>query len=111
MVRKTCELTLEVSERTSLIVDGCYLYYPAEPMVRYYPDGSGYPGSDADVDLVSCVVVAWIVAGEERKRDVHPWLWQSLDAFALMHVEENWDKVRRTLLRDAQEQERTEYED
>jgi len=28
---------------------------PGEPMVRYYPDGSGYPGCDASVDCIDSV--------------------------------------------------------
>ena len=32
-----------------------YTYYPEEPMVRYYPDGSGHPGCAASVEI-ECVV-------------------------------------------------------
>lgn len=28
-----------------------YTYTPAEPEVRYYRDGSGHPGSDAEVEI------------------------------------------------------------
>lgn len=28
-------------------------YYPEEPMVRYYPDGSGYPGSSSEFEITS----------------------------------------------------------
>jgi hypothetical protein len=28
-----------------------YEYIPPEPMVRYYEDGSGYPGSDAEINI------------------------------------------------------------
>ena len=28
-------------------------FYPGEPMVMYYPDGSGYPGSPDDVECIS----------------------------------------------------------
>ena len=30
---------------------------PGEPMVQYYPDGSGYPGSDDMVDCIDSVEV------------------------------------------------------
>ena len=35
-------------------------YTKAEPMVRYYPDGSGYPGSPAEVDYLEsdCKLIA-----------------------------------------------------
>lgn len=28
-------------------------YQPAEPMVMYYPDGSGYPGCAEDIDIIT----------------------------------------------------------
>ena len=31
-------------------------YSPEEPMVMYYPDGSGYPGSRADFDIETVTV-------------------------------------------------------
>lgn len=33
-----------------LTFDVDYSYSPAEPMVMHYPDGSGYPGSNAELD-------------------------------------------------------------
>lgn len=30
---------------------------PGEPMVRYYADGSGYPGSDPTIECVDCRVI------------------------------------------------------
>lgn len=27
-----------------------FWYYPPEPMVRYYPDGSGYPGCPEEIE-------------------------------------------------------------
>lgn len=30
------------------------LYIPEEPMIRYYPDGSGYPGCPAEFDI-TCI--------------------------------------------------------
>ena len=34
----------------NLEVEVSFTYYPEEPMVRYYPDGSGHPGSPESVD-------------------------------------------------------------
>jgi hypothetical protein len=39
----TTEITLEVEIE--------YVYDPGEPMVDYYPDGSGYPGIDPSVAI------------------------------------------------------------
>lgn len=38
------------------IVD--YKFDKGEPMIRYYEDGSGYPGSGADVDIYSVALYA-----------------------------------------------------
>lgn len=42
---------IEVYLELELIVD--YDYQPEEPMVRYYPDGSGYPGAAEEVTVTS----------------------------------------------------------
>jgi hypothetical protein len=31
-------------------------YSPEEPMVMYYPDGSGYPGCPAEVEITSVMI-------------------------------------------------------
>lgn len=31
--------------------DVTFIFIPEEPEVRYYPDGSGYPGSPAEVEI------------------------------------------------------------
>jgi hypothetical protein len=31
-------------------------YTPEEPMVMYYPDGSGYPGCAAEVDILEILL-------------------------------------------------------
>jgi hypothetical protein len=38
-------------------VDVTYRVIPGEPAVRYYADGSGYPGSDSQVDCIDHVEV------------------------------------------------------
>ena len=50
---RTIELNME---DYNFIVE--YKYTKGEPMIRYYEDGSGYPGSDAEVDIYSVVAVA-----------------------------------------------------
>jgi hypothetical protein len=42
-----------------------YDYTPEEPMVKYYPDGSGYPGSPEYIDVYDVVIAG--VFGENGK--------------------------------------------
>lgn len=64
---------------------------PGEPMVRYYRDGSGYPGSDPTAELLSAYVFRWDVGNDTRQRDpVGSWIWEALDDIAYRHVEEKW---------------------
>lgn len=46
-------------------------FCPGEPMVRYYPDGSGYPGSPDEFEFVSAYVTKaygedWILSRRDR---------------------------------------------
>ena len=36
-----------------VLLDVCGHYSPEEPMVMYYPDGSGYPGCSAEFEITS----------------------------------------------------------
>jgi hypothetical protein len=48
------------NEALGVEVELTWNVYPEEPMVMYYPDGSGYPGSPAHAELVGCeVTAAW----------------------------------------------------
>ena len=42
-------VTLELSKELMIEVEG--IYYPEEPMVMYYADGSGYPGSPSEFEI------------------------------------------------------------
>ncbi len=39
---------------------------PGEKMVRYYPDGSGYPGSPAEVEVTDCRLVLIIDDNDQK---------------------------------------------
>lgn len=42
--------------------------YPGEPMVRYYADGSGYPGSPPEAELRNVHIEGvWHLTGDEIK--------------------------------------------
>jgi hypothetical protein len=49
-------------------------YYPPEPMVRYYSDGSGYPGSPAEFEITDVEVTrAWGDTWNLERRDRPDW--------------------------------------
>lgn len=52
-----------------------YHYTPGEPMVRYYPDGSGYPGSSPEVEFTA---VCTGITCEDGEREVTKELAKSL---------------------------------
>lgn len=55
---------------------------PGEPMVRYYADGSGYPGCDASVDCIDSV---------ECNECEWPMGWTDVDEFGkLNHRDDAW---------------------
>jgi hypothetical protein len=89
--RGTIGATLEeLGHASSLEVEIEYAYTPGEPMVRYYPDGSGYPGSPPEAELLSVYVERWDVGDERRRRNDH-WLWTLLDEMARDRIERDCD--------------------
>jgi hypothetical protein len=58
---------------------------PGEPMVRYYADGSGYPGSPDQVDLVDHVELIeyeYPIDGDHCNLDPNNWVYVNREAFA-----------------------------
>lgn len=52
-----------------------YTYYPEEPMVRYYPDGSGYPGAPASVEIEVISIKINNVETEVNNNDQNFYNW------------------------------------
>lgn len=52
--RYSTTITLDREPPLELSVSGVYI--PEEPMVRYYKDGTGYPGSPACIDDLSATL-------------------------------------------------------
>lgn len=80
----------DLGHGSSLEVLITYTVNPAEPMVRYDRDGSGYPGCDASAELRGVTVLRWDVNGEERKPTGH-WIWSSLTEIATKIIKDKWD--------------------
>ncbi len=51
-----------------------YYYTPGEPMVRYYSDGSGYPGSPSEVEFSAiCTKVDGEEVSQELGKSIGDW--------------------------------------
>jgi hypothetical protein len=88
-MRGTVYVTVDIG-RSSLEVAVDYCATPEEPMVRYYSDGSGYPGCPAEAELLDVSVTRWDTSTEERYRGDH-WIWGELDEMARVAIEREWD--------------------
>ncbi len=95
-------VTLELGHASSLDVEIGYEASPAEPMVEYYRDGSGYPGSPPAAKVLSTHVGRWDVGDERRKRG-DGWIWSELDRIAETRIEADWNTYREDCLEDAAE--------
>lgn len=84
----------------SLEIELEYDFNPGEPMVRYYPDGSGYPGCSPSAELVSVTVTLCDMANEQRKRCDH-WMWRAMDTLATELVNRDWDCFEEKCIEDA----------
>ena len=91
--------TLEEIGQGYLEIEIAFEALPGEPMVMYYRDGSGYPGSSPSADLLGVHVVRWGVAYEERERDDH-WIWDVLDEIAHGIVDNRWNHYEPQCLED-----------
>jgi hypothetical protein len=99
------ELEVEVEDRC-FVCNVDYTYYPGDPGVRYYPDGSGCPPTPPEVDITAVTVVAiYLVDGEKVKRS---WLvergwaaWADQAGFDALSMD-NDDNYYHTLCSDAE---------
>ena len=69
-----------------------YNAHPSEAMVRYYPDGSGYPGSPASIEDVIVTVTSLSGANWDKTRE-ELGDWASIaDEIAQAHIEAELDR-------------------
>ena len=74
-MRDTLGTTLEdLGHASSLEIEIEYDAWEGEPMVMYYPNGDGYPGSPPGAELQDVRVTRWDVNGDERPR-CDSWMW------------------------------------
>jgi hypothetical protein len=84
----TYDTTIEdLVEGVGLDVEIEYKTYPGEPMVRYYPDGSGYPGSPPYAEIQRVRVLAVVTENFEAVRNQKPSpYWKLFDVLAEDYV-------------------------
>ncbi len=90
-MRRFHEITLEeLGKQSALDVEIEFDFFRGEKMVKYFADGSGYPGSPPEADGVRVRVQKWYVGDETRKRGFSP-VWKALDLIALGILDQKWD--------------------
>jgi hypothetical protein len=66
------------------------IYHPGEPPEYFLPDGSGYPGSEATIELLDVRATHWHIDEQTYERSDH-WIWLVLDAYAFTWIEQDWE--------------------
>ena len=86
--------------RTALDVTVRYTLWPGEPRVPYYPDGSGYPEADPEVEIsdVSVDVACGADTHVRRYQIDRGWL-EWLDEIAYREVVTRSDEVEAEILK------------
>jgi len=74
-------ITIDLDETKATIE---YDYEPEEPMVRYYSDGSGYPGSPAMIEVTRVVLnsgreLEWESIPEPTRDRIEDMCWEDVE--------------------------------
>lgn len=83
-----------------LVFDVSMNYIPGEKMVRYYPDGSGYPGSPPEIEILDarCKKIDGRAPTESEISDLKDWAMEKADNPAFIeesihnHEESKYDE-------------------
>lgn len=113
------EFELPNGDFASLKLEIDYNFYPGEPMVRYYPDGSGYPGSPDEVEIEAVMVKSAIIYPADGVTTSHE--ANETELFAIQKQldgnqgDELWQSLEELCFRDAEnrapERREDRYED
>ena len=79
-------VTLELSKELMIEVEG--IYYPEEPMVMYYADGSGYPGSPSEFEIQNIKITKGNLCDLIDYLNGNTDLWEHLTELAINKIEE-----------------------
>ena len=79
-------ITLELSKELIIEVKG--IYYPEEPMVMYYADGSGYPGSPSEFEIQNIKIIKGNLCDLIDYLNGNTDLWEHLTDLCIKQIEE-----------------------
>ena len=79
-------VTLELSKELIIEVEG--IYYPEEPMVMYYADGSGYPGSPSEFEIQNIKITKGNLCDLIDYLNGNTDLWEHLTELVINKIEE-----------------------
>ena len=79
-------VTLELSKELMIEVEG--IYYPEEPMVMYYADGSGYPGSPSEFEIQNIKITKGNLCDLIDYLNGNTDLWEHLTELVINKIEE-----------------------
>ena len=79
-------INLELSKELMIEVEG--IYYPEEPMVMYYADGSGYPGSPSEFEIQNIKITKGNLCDLIDYLNGNTDLWEHLTELAINKIEE-----------------------
>jgi hypothetical protein len=80
------EVVLKLSENLILTIEGHY--YPEEPMVMYYADGSGYPGSPSEFEINDIKITKGTLLDLIDNLNGNLDLWDYLTELTIKQIEE-----------------------
>lgn len=79
-------VTLELSKELMIEVEGTY--YPEEPMIMYYPDGDGFPGSSSEFEIQDIKITKGNLCDLIDYLNGNTDLWEHLTELAINKIEE-----------------------
>jgi hypothetical protein len=88
ILKEKCKHLHDTRHLQTIIIDDIelsvsYKYIPEEPMVMYYPDGSGHPGSAAELVEVTVYYKGVDVTDiyEDRMDEVESQIWNLIESY------------------------------
>ena len=76
---------LELQVNLTIEVSG--IYTPEEPMVMYYADGSGYPGSPSEFDITDIKIISGSIVDYTDYLSGESDIWEHLTELAIKQIE------------------------